>query len=198
MKPINKSEANCSRTFRNITVRPITHSGISKLEIWFKTQTWDQILMVNCVNKKVENLQNMVCNKVQEYLPIKNRKIAVDDQPWYTEELKNLKRKKSREYNKNRKSEKYMILNNKYEKKLKMAKRKYKKKTIDDVLTSSERQWYSKLKKMTNFDQQKYEPVQVEAIESLPKETQANIIADKFSSLSNEYKPIDRNKIKIP
>ena len=198
MKPINKSETSCSRTFREVTVRPITESRMSKLEKWFKNQSWEQILMVDCVNKKVENLQNLVNGIVQEILPSKTRKIAVDDQPWYTEELKRLKRQKSREYHKNRKSDKYMRLDKKYEKKLKLAKKKYKKKTIDDVLSSSERQWYSKLKKMTNFDQQKFEPVQVEAIESLPDQIQADIIAEQFSSVSNEYKPINRNQIKIP
>ena len=136
------------KTFREIIVRPMTDSGMSKLENWFKNQNWEQILMVDCVNKKVENLQSMVYSKVEQFLPLKNRKIAVDDQPWYTEELKNLKRKKSREYSKNRKSEKYLMLNKKYDEELKVAKRKYKRKAIDDVLTSSERQWYSKLKKL--------------------------------------------------
>ena len=79
-----------------------------------------------------------------------------------------------------------------------MAKRKYKRKAIDDVLTSSDRQWYSKLKRMTNFDQQKFEPVQVEEIEDLPDKIQANIIADKFSSVSNEYTTIDRKKNRNP
>ena len=103
-----------------------------------------------------------------------------------------------REYRRNRKSPEYIRLNLKYERKLKLAKRRYKKAKIDDALTSAERQWYSKLKRMTNFDQEKFQPTQVEAIESLSDLVQAEIIADSFSSISNEYKPIDRDQIYIP
>ena len=156
MKPISQTENICSRTFREIYVRPITDSGMCKLTDWFKSQNWEQILTVNCVNTKAENLQNIVYSAVQKYLPSRKRKIAVDDQPWYTEELKKLKRQKCREFKKYRKSDKYMTLNKKYENKLKLAKRKYKRKAIDDVLTSSDRQWYFKLKRITNFEQQKF------------------------------------------
>ena len=65
-------------------------------------------------------------------------------------------------------------------------------------MTSSDRQWYSKLKRMTHFDQEIFEPVQVESIEALPDQIQAELIADSFSAISNEYNPIDRNKINIP
>ena len=153
MKPINKNENVCARTFRKISYRPITESGMCKLELWFKTQSWLNIFNMECVNQKAVQLQNIILEKVEEYLPLKSRTISNDDQPWYTEELKNLKRKKSREYQKNRKSEKYIILNIKYDKKLKLAKRRYKKAKIDDVLTSSDRQWYSKLKRLAQYDQ---------------------------------------------
>ena len=198
MKPINILEQNCSRTFREVLVRPVTDSGMLQLREWFQNQTWANIINSSSVSEKAELLQNMVLQKVDEFLPIKNRKIAIDDQPWYTDELKKLKRKKSREFRKNRKSNKYTELQGKYEQKLKLAKRKYKKDKIDDVLTSSDRQWYSKLKRMTHFDQEKFEPVQVESIEGLSDQLQAEIIADSFSSISNEYKPINRDEINVP
>ena len=51
---------------------------------------------------------------------------------------------------------------------------------------------------MTHFDQEKFEPIQVESIEVLPDQIQAEIITDSFSAISNEYNPIDRNQINIP
>ena len=198
MKPINSTEKTCSRTFRDITFRPITDSGMYSLEQWFHNQSWEDILNEESVNNKAVNLQDKIMGKVNEYLPLKNRKIANDDQPWYTGELKKLNRKKAREYKKHRKSEKYMLLNAKYDLKIKMAKRKYKREKIDDVLTSSDRQWYSKLKRLTQYDQEKFQPVNVEEIENYSDKIQAELIADRFAKVSNEYKPIDRNKIKIP
>ena len=166
-KPINGIENNCSRTFRDVIYRPVTESGMMLLEEWFKSQNWSIILESECVNQKAIDLHKIILEKVDLYLPQKKRKIAIDDQPWYTNELKFIKRKKAREFRKNRKSIKYIILNEKYENKLKKARQIYKKSRIDDVLSSNDRQWYSKLKRMTNFDQQKFEPVQVESIENL-------------------------------
>ena len=170
---------------------------MDQLDQWFQKHSWEDIMSEDCVNKKAINLQNIVMEKVNEYLPLKKRKIANDDQPWYTQELKILKRKKSREYQKHRKSAKYILLVKKYDKKLKMAKQRYKRAKIDDVLTSSERQWYSKLKRLSQYDQEKHEPVKVEAIENFTDQIQAEIIAESFAKISNEYKPIDRKQIKI-
>ena len=155
-KPVNVLENKCSRTYREIVYRPITESGMQKLHEWFQGNNWDNILDTNCVNTKAELLHTMILEKTELFLPLKKRKIAIDDQPWYTNELKVLKRKKNREYKKNRKSNKYHILNKKYENKIQIAKQRYKKTRIDDVLNSNDRQWYSKLKRMTNYDQQKF------------------------------------------
>ena len=111
-----------------------------KLAEWFKVQNWADIIDASCVNKKAELLQNGVLIKVNEYLPIKTRKIAIDDKPWFTDELKKLRRKICREYKKHRKSNKYFELHMEYEKKIKNAPKKYKREKIDDVLTSNDRQ----------------------------------------------------------
>ena len=58
-------------------------------------------------------------------------------------------------------------------------------------MTSSDRQWYSKLKRLTQYDQEKFEPVKVEAIENFTDKIQAEMIADSFAKISNEYKPIE-------
>ena len=113
MKPVNFEDQICSRTFREVSVRPITESGMIKLAEWFKNQNWADIIDASCVNKKAELLQNGVLIKVNEYLPIKTRKIAIDDKPWFTDELKKLRRKICREYKKHRKSNKYNELNRK-------------------------------------------------------------------------------------
>ena len=56
-------------------------------------------------------------------------------------------------------------------------------------------QWYSKLKRMSNYDQIKAEQVIVEEISNLSNLEQAEIIADNFSKISNQYDPIDPDKI---
>ena len=50
---------------------------------------------------------------------------------------------------------------------------------------------------MTHYDQEKFEPVKVDTIEHHPDQVQAEIIAENFAKVSNEYRPIDRTKINV-
>ena len=59
-------------------------------------------------------------------------------------------------------------------------------------------QWYSALKKMTSYDQQKSEQPQVEEISHLDDQQQAELIAEKFSAIQNEYLPLKTDDISIP
>ena len=56
-------------------------------------------------------------------------------------------------------------------------------------------QWYSKLKRMSNYDQLKTEQICVEEISEYSDLEQAEIIAENFSKISNEYDAIDTVKI---
>ena len=150
------------------------------------------------VDLKAENLQNMVLEKLDEFCPTKIRRISNDDQPWFTENLRKLHRKKRREYNRNRKSRRYRRLQKLFESRQKEDKVKFKKRMIDDVMQAKSGQWYSKLKRITNFDQSKSEVTQVDEINHLSDQDQAEAIADSFSAISNEYQPVSREDIKIP
>ena len=76
-----------------------------------------------CAHKKAEYFQSLFYTKFCEIFPEKTRFISSDDQPFYSEKLKHLKRKKCREFKKRRRSDKYIQLKNKYEIELKKAKK---------------------------------------------------------------------------
>ena len=61
------------------------------------------------------------------------RKISSDDQPFCTENLKRLKRLKSGEYHKNRRSVKWRDINKKYKHEVAKAKKNYYKKIIKSL-----------------------------------------------------------------
>ena len=65
-------------------------------------------------------------------------------------------------------------------------------------MTARSAQWYSKLKRISNFEQNKAEFVQVDEISHLSNKEQAEAIADSFSSISNEYEQIKKEDIQIP
>ena len=112
--------------------------------------------------------------------------------------MKRLSRKKARLFRKNRQSKKYKSIKKKYDKKVLEAKKRFKTNCIDDVMTAKSGQWYSKLRRITNFDQEKGEVLQVDEINHLNDQDQAEAIADSFSSIRNEYDPVSREQITIP
>ena len=129
------------------------------------------------------------------YLPEKVVTYTSQDQVWVTPEIKQLARKKSREFFKHRKSPKWKTLSTLYEQKCKKARTDYYTNIVSDLKTSNPGQWYSKLKRMSNYDQTKTEQISVEEICQFSDEEQAEIIAENFSRISNQYDQIDSDKI---
>ena len=54
------------------------------------------------------------------------------------------------------------------------------------------------MKRISNYEQNKSDSIQVEVISHLSAKEQAEAIADSFSAISNEYKAINKEDIKIP
>ena len=69
---------------------------------------------------------------------------------------------------------------------------------IDDVIMAKSSQWYSKLKRIANYDQKRVDFVDVEEINQLSDQHQAEAIVDSVSKISNEYEPIKAENIEIP
>ena len=75
------------------------------------------------VNEKAQEIMNILRNKVDTYFPQKHRKISTDNQLFFTDKLARMKRKKQREYNKNRKSNRWKSMELDYKLQLDKAKK---------------------------------------------------------------------------
>ena len=73
----------------------------------------------------MELLQSILLEKYHEFFPEKTRTICSDEQPFFTNKLENLKRRKSREFHKRRKSNKWKVMDEEYE-----AKKDYYRKSV--------------------------------------------------------------------
>ena len=113
--------------------------------------------------------------------PEKTQRINSDDQPWINHKLKVIDRKRKREYNKNRKSEKWNTLDKSFKTNVKIAKKDFHKKIMSELMGKNTSKWYSSLKKMTSHDQHKVEKVIIQDINHLSDEEQAYKLADHFS-----------------
>ena len=163
-----------------------------------EVQDWSEILLEDSVDKKAELLIGQMRNALDQYLPEKVIRIASDDEPRFTDELKKLDRKKRRKYSRNRKSAKYKRLSCIYQERVSKAKIKYKQNMIDDVKSAKSGEWFSKLKRISRYDEGQSEVIQVEEISHLTDQEQAEMIADKLSAISNSYKGVEMTDILIP
>ena len=139
----------------------------------------------------------LVMSKLDQYLPVKTVSFSSDDQPWFTPELKELDKRRKYEYRKHRRSFHWKTLNSKFKNKVSAIKASYYKKKIEDLREGKPGQWYSLLKQLSSHDQVKSDQPVCEDIRDLPDQQQAELIADRFSSVSNEYSPVDASQIII-
>ena len=195
MKPIDAINNNPARKIKIVKYRPLPESGIRDMGNWIVKQDWEAVLSAISAHDKVDIFQGLLLEKLDIFLPEKTVKFTSEDQVWVTPEIKEISRKKRREYFKNRKSPKWKTLEDLFNTRCESAKITYYENIVSDLKNLNPGQWYSKLKRMTSHDQLKSEKVIVENICHLSDKEQVEIIADSFSRVSNQYEPIDPEKI---
>ena len=93
---------------------------------------------------------------------------------------------------------KWKKLDCEYRVKLNTAKMSYYKKEIASLKKSDPKKWFYWVKRLVSNDQSKKQEVFVEDINHLTKERQAELIADSFAKISQDYEKLKKTDIKIP
>ena len=168
------------------------------MQTWIEKEKWYEISCETSAHKKMELLQSILLEKYHEFFLEKTRTICSDDQPFYTNKLENLKRRKSREFHKRKKSNKWKVMDKEYEAELSKAKKDFYRKKIKKLRKVKSKHWYREFTKLTSFDQLKLEEIDVEAIKDLPNKEQAELIANNFAAISQEYDRLETDDIQIP
>ena len=144
------------------------------------------------INAKAEYFQNILMEKFYQIFPVKELKVCKEDKPWFTKELKNLDRKRKREFSKNKKSKKWESLNADFVEKVKKEKDKYRVNIVEDLKSSDPRKWYSKIKRMSGQDKEQTS-IFLEEFSGLTDSQQAEKIVDFYSSTRNNFQPLTNN-----
>ena len=194
MEPVTSTQQVLHRTYRTIERRPINAAGLKRFSEWVGSCSWSNVYLCPDPNEKAAVFQRSVFDKYIECFPAKRFKVAEDDQPWFTSELKQLDRQRKREYYRHQKSDKWIKLNATFLEKCKKAKEKYHNNTIIDLKESKPGQWHSKLKRISGQETDKYSNVAIDALKDITDEEQAKLIADHYAKIANEYEPIDKDQ----
>ena len=85
---------------------------------------------------------------MESIFPEKNVKISSFDKPYFTEELRQIRRHRQRIYRKFGRCKKYIEIRNKFDLKLKLAAAKYKQKILSEIAEGKRNDAYASLRKL--------------------------------------------------
>ena len=193
--PVN-APVTTNKTKKEITIRPIKESSLLSFGQQFASEDWEFLESSNLSSTKIVSLFQQHCNKlVEHHFPLKTVRVSSHDLPFFNERLRLLRRQRQREYCRSGKSEKYVKLKKAFEEAFEKAAHKYKDRIIAEVLEGKRGSAYKALKRLGKDsipDDGFKLPSHAEA--DLSAEQIAEILADYFSRISQEFAPLDQDK----
>ena len=146
------------------------------------------------VEEMVDGFQNTTNAILCETFPEKIIIVSPEDKPWFNEKLRNLKRSRLREYNRHGRSEKYLKIAALFDEKAKIELSKYKDKIMSEVTDEKRGSSYPALKRLSMMPGESNQ-----SVFHLPSHAELNyssaqsaeLIAEHFSHISQEYDPLD-------
>ena len=182
-EPLTAINNKPARVIKKVQVRRLPQSARDQMRAWISQQSWDEVISAESAHEKAVILQSMLMEKTEQFFPLKTFSFSSDDKPWFTPELKELDKRRKLEYRKRRRSHRWKALNKNFKEKVLQTKAKFYKKKVEELKEGKPGQWYSILKRLCSHDQMKTE---CEEIREKTDQQQAELIADRFSAVSNE------------
>ena len=109
--------------------------------------------------------------------------------------LKLLHRQVQREFFKNRQSKKWRKLKSKFKRKKRKAVKAFYSKFVHELKETDPGSWYKMAKRIGALDQMNGQDIIVEELGGLDNQQSAEVIAKHFAAVSNEYSPINFDKL---
>ena len=190
--PISDSSKPPARSCLVKTSRPLTTQAKQKIAEWIQHETWEDVIGCNDSSSMVDKFSTLVKQKIEENCPLKTFKVNSLDKDFTTPAIKRLKRLKSREYTKHGNSQLFKNLKKQLKDKIKEEGAKLVSKQIE---TAGEKgnKWIRQAAALfarpgdspsKSFDLPEHVERGLSELES------AEVIADFFSEISQEYDPL--------
>ena len=174
MAPLSNGNYELKRKKKTIVTRPLPTSNFAKFEAALQSHSWVEVIETEDVDQKVQNLHGFIRKK-----------------KWMTPELKQLHRRVQREFFKSRQSAKWRKLKKSFKKLKKKSVRSFHTKFVNEMKISDPGKWYRLAKKIGAVGQNNDGDIKVESLTEMTNEQAVEEIASHFSSIANEYNPLD-------
>ena len=181
------------------TYRRFPESKIVEFGLALVDRSWEEIEDNKDVTNMVEIFQTSNKSLVDQIFPEKQVQVGPNEKPYFTEELRHLKRQRQRAYEKyGRQSRKYKYLRQIFDQKLLNEAKKYRTKIENEVKDGKRGSGYKAIRKLGNRPSEPW--MRPEVVLPSYQEQQltplqaANRLADHFSAISQTVEPLDPDK----
>ena len=189
-----------NQVIKTVQIRPLPKSKFSTFGNILGNESWSYLDNPLDPSTLVELFEQHLLRVSDIVFPTKLVKIHQNDKPYFTEELRTLKRLKLREYVKHGKSQKLNILHENYANILASQIKKYKEKLIQEVKDGKKGSIYKHVRRLGNgpadtqgksftipsFVEQQLSPLQ-----------SAQCISDFFTEISREFRPLSLDNLSL-
>ena len=166
---------------------------------WIESESWEQIIDNSNPTEQVKVLEQIFQGQLDKYFPEKVIKYSNRDLPFITSDIKYYDRRVKREYRKHCKSDKYLQLKEKYDRKFQTAAKNYLQKNVTELKESNPGKSFSILKRMGappgSCNDEGTFTLQNHLEQNLSTEDSIEQIAQYFAQISQEYPPLDSNSL---
>ena len=183
---------NSRKMYSTISVRPMKQAQIEAIGRILVSEPWDILAPFHSPDDKLDTFTSSLFALIDEVAPVKEVKIASDDPPWMNCRIKTLIRRRNREFDKNRKSEKWKKLEKKVKQMSKSSKLNFAENFGSNLKDTDPRNWMKMMKKLGRASHELENDTWHFENEMKSDQQLTNEIATFFAGISGTFHPLDR------
>ena len=137
-----------SRLRQEVKVRPFPDSGLAVFGCRLQEEDWSKLRDCESSSEVVASFESRSAEMVDCQFPVKTIQVGPHDLPYFTEELRKLKRRRQRAYRKGKRSEQYRRSKEAFESRKVKEATKYRNKIIEEVREGKRTSGYRAIRKL--------------------------------------------------
>ena len=193
--PKNNTKYKVERKKKVIKTRPLTDFQIFKFEKDLASQPWEELFENKSVDDQAEQFHNWLRTNLDKYFPEKSTKLSSLDKKWMSPQIKQVHRAMSREYSKNRKSQKYIKLKSRFKKLKRNSVQAFYSDFVKNLKKCNPAKWFKMARQIGALSESESCEVNVESLSGLTNSECAQVIAEHYAAISKEYSVIDSSQL---
>jgi hypothetical protein len=180
---------------KKIHVRPMPDSKVADFIREIGSHEWPEVYLCEDSHEKAENFHKTLIEKLNKHFQVKQVQITSLDKKWFNPTLKVKHKEMQKEYFRKGKSPKWKKLKRAFRKAKRKATKQFYSEFVSELKTTNPGLYYKMAKRIGAIDPFSEGDIKIECLEGLDPQQQVQKVAESFAAVSNEYEPVDLNRL---